>query len=285
MDLSNWFLFPTSILIATISTSSGIGGAVFFAPLFILVLKLEPTVAVGAALFTEMFGLGSGLTAYIRKKLIDYRLGRDLLWFSIPGALLGVFGAESIPGDVLKGIFGAGIIFIGVQLFRSYQLEHREQADAAIAAQAQKSYESELVSADGTVYRYTVSAQGGGRALAAIGGAFLGMISVGLAELQEYELVVRCRVPSPVAVATSIFTVVITVFFASMGHAYNFATSADGGILTQVVCVVAFTVPGVIIGGQFGPTLQARIDPERMKLFIATLFVLVGLFMLFTLTR
>ncbi len=41
----NWYLFPVSILIATIAMASGIGGAVFFSPLFIFVLKLEPSVA------------------------------------------------------------------------------------------------------------------------------------------------------------------------------------------------------------------------------------------------
>ena len=50
-----------------------------------------------------------------------------------------------------------------------------------------------------------------GRMFAAIGGAFLGMISVGLAELQEYHLVAKCKVPTRVAVATSIFVVVICI--------------------------------------------------------------------------
>ncbi|MGB5367570.1 MAG: TSUP family transporter [Polyangiales bacterium] len=58
---------------------SGIGGAVFFSPIFILWLKLDPTVAVGVALVTEFFGFSSGLIAYVRAKLIDYRLGGQLL--------------------------------------------------------------------------------------------------------------------------------------------------------------------------------------------------------------
>ena len=45
-----------------------IGGAVFFSPLFILVLKLEPSVAIGTALITELFGFASGLSAYWRRR-------------------------------------------------------------------------------------------------------------------------------------------------------------------------------------------------------------------------
>ncbi len=48
-----WFMFPISIAIATIAMSTGIGGAVFFSPIFMLALKIEPSVAIGTALITE----------------------------------------------------------------------------------------------------------------------------------------------------------------------------------------------------------------------------------------
>jgi hypothetical protein len=59
-----WYLFPISVAIATVSMSSGIGGAIFFSPLFMLGLKLEPRIAVGAALANELCGFSSGLVAY-----------------------------------------------------------------------------------------------------------------------------------------------------------------------------------------------------------------------------
>jgi uncharacterized membrane protein YfcA len=217
MSLEYWYLFPVSIGIATLAMASGIGGALFFSPIFILWLKLDPTVAVGVALVTELFGFSSGLVAYVRAKLIDYRLGGQLLVFSIPGAIVGVLGADLFPGIVLKTIFA-----------------------------------SELVDRAGNTYRYTVCNKALGRTFAAIGGAFLGMISVGLAELQEYHLVARCKVPSPVAIGTSIF-------------------------------VVVFTVPGVLIGGQIGPSVQARVDPDKMKVLVSWIFMAVGAFMLSTL--
>lgn len=58
-----WWLLPTSVLIATVAMASGVGGAVFFSPIFLLVLGLEPAVAIGTALLTELFGFGSGLMA------------------------------------------------------------------------------------------------------------------------------------------------------------------------------------------------------------------------------
>ncbi len=277
-----WYLFPISILIATTAVASGIGGAVFFSPLFILVLKLEPSVAIGTALTTELFGFSSGLFAYWRRGLIDFKLGRDLLLFSVPAAIVGSFTAEAFPAAVLKTIFAVGIIFIGSQLYSSLKREEREKLDEEIDVEAVRECESKLADRAGNEYCYTIRRKDQGRLFAAIGGAFLGAISVGLAELQEYHLMVRCRVPSPVVVATSIFVVVVSVLAASVGHFYSFATSANPQILTQVQSVVTFTIPRVIVGGQLGPLVQARVNPDLVKLGIAILFIAVGILMLTT---
>jgi len=122
-----------------------------------------------------------------------------------------------------------------------------------------------------------------GRVYAGVGGAFLGMISVGLAELMEYHLVAKCKVPSPVAVATSIFVVVVTVLVASVGHIYGFMQEGSEAF-TNALNIVMFTAPGVVIGGQFGPKVQTMLDPDKMKVAISAIFLCVGIFMLYTLT-
>jgi hypothetical protein len=93
-------MLPLSIVIATIATASGVGGATFFAPLFVLALGIPPEVAIGTALITEVFGFASGLYAYARKRLIDYRLGTALLVTTIPLALLGTWLSEHIESSL-----------------------------------------------------------------------------------------------------------------------------------------------------------------------------------------
>jgi hypothetical protein len=68
-------------------------------------------VSIGIALITELFGFSSGLIAYVRAQLVDYRLGANLLMFSIPGAILGVLGADLFPAIVLKTIFAVGHVY------------------------------------------------------------------------------------------------------------------------------------------------------------------------------
>ena len=60
MTLEYWNMVPAAVLIATVAMASGIGGATFFSPLFILALGLPPEVAIGTGLITEVFGFASG---------------------------------------------------------------------------------------------------------------------------------------------------------------------------------------------------------------------------------
>ena len=55
IDPGLWFMFPVAIGIATIAMMAGIGGAILFAPFFMLVLKLDPLIALGAGLVIEFF--------------------------------------------------------------------------------------------------------------------------------------------------------------------------------------------------------------------------------------
>lgn len=66
MELSFELLYlpPVAIHIAIIAILSGIGGAVFFSPLFILILKLDSVVTAGIALIKELFGFSSGLLSF-----------------------------------------------------------------------------------------------------------------------------------------------------------------------------------------------------------------------------
>ena len=85
------------------------------------------------------------------------------------------------------------------------------------------------------------------------------------------------------AVATSIFVVVITVLVASVGHFYEFFTKANPEQLSLVINITMFAIPGVVIGGQIGPRLQKYLPADIMKVSVAVLFVLVGIFMLISL--
>lgn len=283
VELAQWWLTPAAIAISTIAMASGVGGAIFFSPLFIIVLGLDPKVAIGTALVTELFGFSSGLLSYSRLKLIDYRLGLQVLVFSVPAALVGLYFGNILPANVLKAVFATGIIFIGYQIFLEWRKEELQKKELLHQQEFAENYEVDHIDASGKHYYYTVCNPGAKRFFSAIGGLFVGMISVGLGELLDFHLVSKCKVPTPIAVGTAIFTVVITVLVASIGHFYEFFFHSPSTVLDEVFGIVVFTIPGVLIGGQLGPRLQKIIPDSLIKVGLSFLFVLVGVLMFYTL--
>jgi len=271
--LDYWFLTPVSIAAATVATMVGIGGPVFFTPLFIFVLELPPATAVAAALFTQSFGFLSGTIAYWRSRLVDHAYARRLLLFAVPAALVGSLLADEVPAPLLRRLFGCVALAISYQVYASAQRDRRrDPEDLALGGRPQ----TVLVGRSGATYRYTIGRRAEGAALSTVGAVLLGMISVGLAELQGYHLIARGRIPPPVAVATTVAVVFGAVLAASAGHLYRLTACCGADELERVARLLLFTVPGVLIGGQLGPLVQTRLNPRVTKAAIAVVLLAVG---------
>ncbi|MEE8210609.1 MAG: sulfite exporter TauE/SafE family protein [Acidiferrobacterales bacterium] len=275
-----WFMLPISVVFATTAMASGVEGATFFTPLFILALGLPADIAIGTGLITEVFGFASGLFAYTRKRLIDFKLGITLLIVTVPMALIGTWLTAYVPSDILKTILGVGLLAVAASFLRSPEPKDIVRADDAIEEEygGEKS-ETCLTTREGEAICYTVCNRAEGRLIAGVGGLFIGMISTGLGELNGYFLLQRCRVPSRVAVASSVFVVAVTALVASTGHFVKFVQTG-GETLNTVLSLVIFTIPGVIIGGQLGPLISSRISQHTLERALAVLFILVAALML-----
>jgi uncharacterized membrane protein YfcA len=271
-----WYLFPVAILVASVAMASGVGGATFFAPILILGLRLSPEVAIGTGLLTEVFGFASGLFAYTRKRLIDYRLGSTLLVVTVPAALIGTWVAGSIDPEFLKVILGVGLFAVALSFLRAPEHSAVTRMNSAIEQEyGVENAETCLVTAESEEICYTVCNKNEGRLIAGVGGLFVGLISTGLGELNGYFLLQRCRVPSKISVATSVFIVAITALSASTGHFVQFIREG-GDVLQTVLSIVMFTIPGVIIGAQVGSSIGNRISQHTLERSLGVLFILVA---------
>ncbi len=275
MDLSLWWLFPVSILIAAIANGAGIGGATFFSPLFVIVLGLDPVVGIGAALATEVFGFASGVAAHARAKTIDWLAVGRLATVSVPLAIVGSVLAGIAPATALKLLLGFGLLAIAVTFIRHHDPAVEDAAIAQGIGVVAPSIRRRIVTTDHTVYDYELCRMQEGRIGAAIGGLLVGLISTGLGEANSYMLVKRCRIPSRVAVAVSVTTVALTALAASVTHLIDFVNSPNAD-LGAVVAVVAFTIPGVVIGGQLGPLVTGRVPERTLIRSIGWLFIAVA---------
>ncbi len=267
MSFQYWYMFPVAIVVSTVSISSGVAGATFYTPIFLLWLGLPLRMAIGAALITATFGFASGLTGYVRRGLIDYRLGVRLMAASIPMAVLGVWLAARIDPTYLRVVFGVGLLAIAASFLSGGVSESKPSAtkpedETSPDRQAPDAGATNPHTAEGTLF-------------AGIGGLFLGMISAGLGELNAFYLMKRRGMPSDVAIATSVLVIAGTVVAAASGHLIGFVRMGPE-MLAAVGNLVMFTIPGVIIGAQIGCVIGSRAPRELIMRVLGVLFVIVA---------
>ena len=241
---------------------------------------MESTVAaIGVALLTETFGFSSGFVGYFRKGLIDFKMAFSFIIFAVPVAIVGAMMAHSVNQEYLKFGYGALMVILSFVLFRGHQVA--EQAIAGDGPRYKTSYpvtQHRTVDRLGKVYEYEFHRPRKG-SIPLMGGAFLtGILSVGIGEVVIPLLVKRYKVPVAVAAATSILVVIVTVMSASFAHISTLI--AEGGINAVPWNLVAYTIPGVIIGGQIGPRLQGVVSSVMMEKVISVLFMIIGIAML-----
>lgn len=279
MPLDLWYLFPVSMLIAAVAMASGITGSTFFTPIFIMGLGLRPDIAITGGLIINVFGVGSGILAYRRQGLIDFRLGLALLMVTVPAALLGVFLMDYFPADYLKLILGMGLVSVAFGFLRApspgdvkllEEVIHRENPpDRARTC---------LRTRAGENICYTVCNRTEGRLISALGALFMGLVSTGLGELNGYFLLQRCRVPGRVAAGTNVFIIAVTALAASLAHGLRIRLSG-GGVPGELGGLLLFAVPGVILGAQLGPSIAQRVPPKAMAISMAVLFIIIACLM------
>jgi hypothetical protein len=286
------FMLPVCVAIATIAMTSGISGAALLSPTIIVgfpllgVPKLAPAAAIGASLFTEFAGFGSGVVGYVRRRLVDFRTVRALVLVAIPFAAGAGFLSGAIDPRILKGVYGVLMLPLAAVLWRQAREELRPGSPAPKPEYApirdQAAEVTRVVDSDGNVYEWRTCNRRIGRLLTAAGAAMAGLISTGIGEVEMPQLVKRCRVPVPVAAGTSIMIVASTVLGASVAHFLRLLQ--EGGVGAIPWNLIVYTVPGGIIGGQIGARVQGRISPRLLERAMAVLFLLIGIVFLLNVT-
>ncbi len=263
--ITGWILVPISIVIATIATSMGIGGAVMFSPFAIIGMGLEPKVAVGMGLIVEVFGFASALLGFARKKLISYSIGKKMISWSIPAAIIGVLVNKLIPGKVIIIIFSSLLVLLGMSIMRP---EHDIMLKITSAFKDKKS--DYKVSCDRTITSF-----------AGVGGFFAGMVSAGIGEINDYVFMNKLKLKGAVAAGTSVFIVSLTVLSAGIVHFVSIAFT-EPQILINLGEVLIYCIPGVIIGAQIGVFISKYISDVLRQRLISSLFFGISALLLVT---
>lgn len=257
-----WFMFPVSVCIATVAMATGVGGAAMFTPFFFLVLDLPAAVAVGTGLFIEVFGFGSGLFGFARRRLIAYDVGVQLLCFTVPAAIAGAMVAGFVPDGVVMSFLAGLLVVLGAVMVLGGDTTVKDDDVHTACGEAPRCFSA-------PEQRWDVWS------LSAVGGALAGMVSTGIGELNDYVLLRRYEMHGPVAAGTSVFVVAVTVLVGSVAHAYAFFTQ-HSALLDRVLRIVVFAVPGVLVGAQSGVWAAERVPAASRDYLIGGLFFVLA---------
>lgn len=240
--------------------------------------------AVASALLTEVFGFASGLTGYSRRGLVDGSVALRFVSLAAPFALAGALclGFVASNTKVLRVVYAC--LMLGLSVFLTFLPTEKElaaEAEENCAIEGNDGREPRsLIAADGRVFEYTTPPQSDvtSTAATALGGFLTGLLGVGVGEVVLPQLLRSCCMPMPVASGTSVAAVVATAFAAALVQFSSLAADTGGDIVAIVPWrLVAFTIPGVVLGGQIAPALAGRLPDTLIQRVAAIVFFIVGI--------
>lgn len=233
MDFTYWYLFPIGIIIAAISMSSGISGANFWIPVFLFFIKVDAKIIFWLALLTMIFGFGSGVIRNIHQGTVNWYMVRQYLIPTVPAAVLGSLLTSYVNEKVLIFIFGLFILIYGTYLliicFTSQKTPIKHQ---------RVYWEIGLIA------------------------VFLkGLIATGLGKLIVLGMWNHEKIEHPSHVIGSavviIFVVDIVAALTRMNSVFVSGLIENGA---ELMGVLVFVLPSVVIGGQIGPQIIRDAD-------------------------
>ncbi|MHA1265962.1 MAG: sulfite exporter TauE/SafE family protein [Candidatus Helarchaeota archaeon] len=275
--LTYWYMFPVALLIATVAMLFGIGGAIFFSPFFILVLSLDPQMAISLGLLIEVFGFSSGLVGYIRLKLINFHLSTRILPFALIGGILGALVGKYIPAISLEIILAGIIFFLGI----SFLLGEKTQKYVHYPFHPHIEEYRKAGHLDQRPYLHWLDFWTDFKkkpfifVTSMIGGVIVGLSSTGLGEINSYNFVKRLKMDLGESAGTSIFIIAIVAIATSLFNiSFLFLNiSGDGSMMLEILL---FTIPGVILGAQIGSKLASRLNREKLLKVLPILFIIIA---------
>jgi uncharacterized protein len=287
MDVNIVLILFYGAVVGFLSGLVGVGGGFLITPLLIFT-GIPPIVAVssGAA---QMAGTASGASyLHWRHGNIDFKMALILLTGSWLGGGFGVYLAKVLLRD---GEFGNVVVFLYVillgsiglsMLVESLQAVFRARAPAAIGASVPAAGNSLLRSWVERLPWQTAFPASAAR-LSVVGllllGAFVGILTslmgVGGGFIMVPAMIYVLKLPTKIAVGTSLFQLLFTTAAVSIMQA---------GVNHSVDPFLALIlILGSVLGTKLGAQLGARLPAEKLRLILALVVVGVAAKMIVTL--
>jgi uncharacterized protein len=221
---------------------TGIGGGSLMTPLLIIVLGVQPVVAVGTDLAYGAITKTLGGYRHLRKGTVDMAVSKWLAYGAVPGALAGVLLADRLHRAygqrfdhvLIACVAGALLIVAGVVLVRTLLLRH-------------------VATRERETFHFTRRAGIAAIALGFLLGLILGLTSVGSGALIGVAMIVIFRLTPQRVVGSSVALAALLLWVAGLAHAIS--GNVDYALMGNILLG---SIPGVWIGAHFVDRVPAH---------------------------
>jgi hypothetical protein len=233
---------------------TGIGGGSLMTPLLIIVLGVQPVVAVGTDLAYGALTKTLGGYRHLRKGTVDLGVSKWLAFGGVPGTLLGVLIVDRLHHTYGKGfdkvligcVAGALLIVASVLLVRTLLLGH-------------------LAKHERETFRFTTRTGVAAIVLGFVLGLILGLTSVGSGALIGVAMILIFRLTPQRVVGSSVFVAALLLWIGGLAHAIS--GNVDYSLMANILIG---SIPGVWIGAHF----VDRVPDQALRVTLAA--VLLG---------
>jgi uncharacterized protein len=224
---------------------TGIGGGSLMTPLLVVVVGVNPVVAVGTDLAYGAVTKTLGGWRHLRQGTVDLGVSKWLAFGSLPGALVGVFSLQSLHHAygksfdkvLLACVAGALLIVAATVLTRALVMPKL----------AERETES---------FTFTRRGRVGAVAIGFVLGLILGLTSVGSGALIGLALIAFFRLTPRRVVGTDVFHAAVLLWVAALAHL------AVGNVdFALMGTILIGSLPGVMIG----TALIGRVPEDALR--------------------
>lgn len=240
----------------------GVGGGLIIVPLLTVGLGVPIQLAIAASLLGVIAVSTSAGATYLRRGLVDRRLGIVLLVATTSGGILGGYTAGLLDARTLSAIFGMVLVAVSVQMVRGRGGPVAEVPEVAGRHELASSY---VEPTSGELVAYRARRVGFGAVISIFAGALSGLLGVGGGVVNVPTMNLLMGVPIRVALTTSTYMLAATA--AASAVLYYSRGQIDPLLAAPVVV-------GVVAGAQLGARLGQRLSQRVLQL----VFIAVALF-------
>jgi len=249
--------FATILIILIAGISAGVvtglvgaSAAIIMGPILILLLKMDPYVAIGLSLGTDVVASIVAGRIYYKNKNVNLNPILFLILFSFAGIVLGSYLSTLLPSNDLSGITGIAILLTGC-LFMLKRKDHGNKSNWLEKFRLKfKKHQIVWLSIIGFIIGLDVGIFGTG------GGIVMLFV---LVFILDYEM--------HVAIGTSILVMVLMAFSSGVSHFYFEPFSL---IFLLIAAIGAF------FGARYSSIFANHISELKLKRIVGVILIILG---------